>query len=326
MRTRRLAAFLVTAILLGGLSQAARPADLGEANIRTSFPADGRFCYLYLAVAKGYFTREGLNVRTDEGNNSVLVMQTVGSGQDFMVFSSLDLLPLARAQGAKIRAVAALEQRSPDGIIVHGDGDIQSASQLAGKTILVGPGDGAALLPAFLRGSGVDPSMVKVINTDHRTKLQSFLANRGDAATIFSEGELPIILEKDPKARFFSYDKVFSMYGLGLVASETTIAQRPQAVAAAVHGVLAGEREALKNPDECINDLSAAFPDRKFDHAVALGQLKEQQRLLGPDTEMGFMNDKSWKEIEALLVKYFGLKATAQAVSEYYTNQFLDAK
>ena len=88
-----------------------------------------------------------------------------------------------------------------------------------------------------------------MITTDHRTKLQSFLAKKGDGATIFTEGELPVILKQDPQARFFPYDKIFSMYGLGLVVHEKTIAERPQAIAAAVRGVLAAERDALKNPE-----------------------------------------------------------------------------
>jgi NitT/TauT family transport system substrate-binding protein len=326
MNTRRLTTF-VFAATLAGASQLGWAADLGEANIRTSFVADGRFCQLYLAAAKGYFTSEGLRVRIDEGDNSVLVLQTVGAGQDFMSFPSINLLPIGRAQGAKIRAVAALEQRHPAGVVVHGSSDIHSPSQLKGKTILVGPGDGATLLPAFLKGSGVEPSAVSIINTDHRTKLQSFLANKADAAGIFSEGELPVVLKQDPNARFFTYDGVFSMYGLGLVVQEKTIAERPEAVAAAVRGVIAGEREALKNPDSCIEALVAALPNRQIDRGIALQQLKEHQKLLTRDDDkMGLMADERWKGLESLLVQYFGLKTTAQSMSEYYTNRFVDGK
>jgi NitT/TauT family transport system substrate-binding protein len=326
MKYSLLAAAIFAATLLG-TSGPARPADLGEANIRTSFQADGRFCYLYLAASKGYFTRDSLKVQIDEGDNSVQVLQTVGAGGDFMTVPSLNLLPIARGQGARVRAVAALEQQHPAGVVVHGSGDIHSPSQLAGKTILVGPGDAATLLPPFLRGIGVDPSTVNVVNTDHRTKLQSFLANKGDGATIFSEGELPIILKQDPQARFFTYDKVFSMYGLGLVVNEKTLAERSPAVAVAVRGVLAGERDALKNPEECVDALVAAVPNRQIDRAIALQQLKEHQKLLTRGNEtMGRMDDQRWKGLEALLVQYFGLKATAQSAAEYYTNEFVGAQ
>src|SRR5262245_59396995 len=159
MRRCKLAASLFAAVLLG-TSQPAQSADLGEANLRTPFRADGRCCYLYLAAAIGYFTREGLKFRIDEGENSVQLLQTVGAGQDFMTYPSLNLLPLVHAQGGKIRAVAVMEQRHPAGVVVHGSGGIQSPNQLAGKTILVGPGDAATLLTPFLRGSGVDPSTV----------------------------------------------------------------------------------------------------------------------------------------------------------------------
>jgi NitT/TauT family transport system substrate-binding protein len=326
MRHHALAAVLFTALLLAAPTPA-EPADLGEANIRTSFQADGRFCYLYVALAKGYFAREGLKVRIDEGDNSVQVLQTVGAGQDFMTFPSVNLLPLARAQGARVRAVAALEQRHPAGVVVHGTGDAQSPSQLAGKTILVGPGDAATLLPAFLRGSGVDPSTVKIVNADHRTKLQSFLAKKGDGATIFSEGELPVILKQDPQARFFTYDKVFSMYGLGLVVHEKSLAERSQAVGVAVRGVLAAERDSLKNPEECVDALVAAFPNRQIDRAITLQQLQEHQKLLTRGNErMGSMDDERWMGLEALLVQYFGLKTKARSAAEYYTNEFLGAQ
>jgi NitT/TauT family transport system substrate-binding protein len=315
---------VLSVICLFALQANSQPANLGEANIRISFRADGRYCYFYLAVAKGYFAREGLKVRIDEGENSVQNLQTVAAGQDFMTYPSLNLLPLMRAQGGQVRAVAVMEQQHPAGVVVHGSGDIQSPSQLAGKTILVGPGDAATLLPAFLRGSGVDPSTVKVVNTDHRTKLQSFLAKRGDGSTIFSEGELPVIRKQDPQARFFPYDKVFSMYGLGLVVHEKSIAERPQAVAAAVRGVLAAERDALANPKGCIDALAAAFPDREFDAEISLNQLKEHQKLLTPGGEkMGQMNDERWKALEALLVQYFGLKPNVRTVADYYTNQFI---
>jgi NitT/TauT family transport system substrate-binding protein len=326
MRYRLLAAVPFAALFLTA-SEPAWPADLGEANIRTSFQADGRFCYLYVAAAKGYFTRDGLRVRIDEGDNSVQVLQTVGAGQDFMTFPSVNLLPLVRAQGARVRAVAALEQRHPAGVVVHGSGDIQSPGQLAGKTVLVGPGDAATLLPPFLRGNGVDPSSVKIINTDHRTKLQSYLAKKGDGATIFSEGELPIILKQDPQARFFTYDKVFSMYGLGLVVHEKTLAERSQAVAVAVRGVLAGERDSLKDPEGCVDALVAAVPNRQIDRAIALQQLKEHQKLLTRDDDkMGAMGDERWQGLEELLVQYFGLKTKARTMSEYYTNEFLGAQ
>jgi ABC-type nitrate/sulfonate/bicarbonate transport system substrate-binding protein len=114
------------------------------------------------------------------------------------------------------------------------------------------------------------------------------------------------------------------MYGLGLVVHEKTIAERPQAVAAAVRGILAAERDALKSPEECIDALEAAFPDRPFDRAISLQQLKEHQKLLTPGTEkMGRMNDERWKALEALLVQYFGLKPTARTVADYYTNEFV---
>jgi ABC-type nitrate/sulfonate/bicarbonate transport system substrate-binding protein len=111
------------------------------------------------------------------------------------------------------------------------------------------------------------------------------------------------------------------------VVQEKTIAERPEAVAAAVRGVIAGEREALKNPDSCIEALVAALPNRQIDRGIALQQLKEHQKLLTRDDDkMGLMADERWKGLESLLVQYFGLKTTAQSMSEYYTNRFVDGK
>src|SRR5205823_1779184 len=114
---------------------------------------------------------------------------------------------------------------------------------------------------------------------------------------------------------------------LGLAVHEKTIAERSQAVAAAVRGVLAAERDALKNPEECIDALAATFPDRQFDRVISLQQLKEHQRLLTAANEkLGSMNDERWKALESILVQYFGLKATARTMAEYYTNHFVGAE
>jgi NitT/TauT family transport system substrate-binding protein len=318
----------LAAVMLAGACGGAAPAtqaSLGTANIRTSFPADGRFCYLYLAVAKGYFKSQGLDLKIEEGPNSTQVLQTVASGQDFMSEPAISIVPSARAQDAKVKVVAALEQQSAAGVVVHGNGSIQTPDQLAGKTILVGPGDAATLLPPFLRANSVDPATVKITNTDHPTKLQTFLAGQGDGATIFSEGELPLILKTDPQARFFPYNAKLALYGLGLVVSEDTLAKRPEAVKAAVKGVIDAEAYAKDHPAECVDALVAAFPDRKFDRDVATGQLTEHLKLVFPagNAKAGSMTDERWKGMEDILVQYFGLAKPAAAAGDYYTNQML---
>ena len=114
------------------------------------------------------------------------------------------------------------------------------------------------------------------------------------------------------------------MYGLGLVVHEKTIAERPQAIAAAVRGVLAAERDALKNPEGASKLWQRHFRSQQFDSVISLQQLKEHQKLLTRDNEtMGRMNDESWKALEVLLVQYFGLKGTARTLAEYYTNEFV---
>jgi len=301
------------------------PSPLGAANIRSSFPADGRYCYMWLAKEKGYYAAQNLEMTVEEGANSTQVMQTVASGQDFMSNPSVNLLPIAKSTGATVKAVAMLEQEHPAGVVVHGSGPIQNPAQLAGKSINVGPGDAFTLLPAFLKANNVDVSSVTINNTDHATKLQTFLAGKGDAATIFSEGELPVIRKQDPTARFFPYSQVFQMYGLGLVVSESTIAQRPAAVRAAVKAVLDAELYALDHPEECVDAIVKAYPNKTFDRGIELERLKEHQKLLvaaGRD-KIGQMTDDRWRTLEAIIVQYFNIQPSNRPMSFYYTNEFL---
>jgi ABC-type nitrate/sulfonate/bicarbonate transport system substrate-binding protein len=166
---------------------------------------------------------------------------------------------------------------------------------------------------------------VTINNTDHPTKLQTFLAGKGDAATIFSEGELPVIRKQDPGARFFPYSQVFQMYGLGLVVSESTITQRPAAVRAAVKAVLDAEIYALDHPEECVDAIVKAYPNKTFDRAIELERLKEHQKLLvaaGRD-KIGQMTDERWRTLEGIIVQYFNIAASGQPMTYYYTNEFL---
>lgn len=295
------------------------------ANVRHAFTADGRYSWLYLARHAGFFAEEGLDVVVEEGDNATQVTQLVATGQDFMATPDMATVALLIEQGAPIKVVAVLEQSQPPVIMVRSDSDIQTAADLEGKTILTGPGVGATLLEPYLAANGVDIGSVTIINTDHGTKLQSFLGGQGDAVTVFYTNEVQRIrTTSDPEARVFFYDDVFGMPGTVLVVNQSSIDNEPDAVRGMVRALLRAEEVARDDPDRAIDALEAIRPERVDNRDVALAQIEAHSELVFQDgEELGVCDPERMAETLSVLRDHMGF-AGSDDIAQYCTNEFLD--
>jgi NitT/TauT family transport system substrate-binding protein len=100
-------------------------------------PEHGGF---YTALAKGYYTEEGLDVSIQPGGPYVAVTQQVAAGTAQFGMGASDTVLEAIAGGQPLIAVAATMQHDPQGIMVRRDSPIHSFQDLDGHTVAVKPG------------------------------------------------------------------------------------------------------------------------------------------------------------------------------------------
>lgn len=127
----RLSALTAFAAALGCI--AAHAADV---NFITDFGYNGRHSYFYVALDKGYYKAEGLNVTILRGQGSIDAIKKVASGAATIGFADAGALVLARSNDAiPVKLLAVVYAKPPHAIFALAESGIKTAKDLEGKMV-----------------------------------------------------------------------------------------------------------------------------------------------------------------------------------------------
>lgn len=136
---------------------------------------------IYVALAKGYYARLGLDVQARVPANSADALKLVAHGSGDLAISYEPSILLARAAGIPIVATAAIVQRPLNCVMALKSSGITRPRQLEGKTVgIAGVASDYTDVAAVVRHDGGDPALVKTIAINYDL-LQGLLGKRVDA-------------------------------------------------------------------------------------------------------------------------------------------------
>lgn len=222
----------------------------------------------YVAIAKGYFKEEGLDVQLSsaQGGDKATALLLSGGADVSLVGPEVAVYVMNSESPEKLRIFCSLTGTSTNFLVSRQkpSGPFQW-SQLKGKTILGWrPGSTPELFLEFaLKKNGIDPFKDVTNNTNIAppARLGAWLGGSGDYA-IFSEPEVTI-LERDGKG----YPITFVGKEVGKVdytlflATRSYIAKNPQTVQAFTNAVYKAQRlTATGDPDELAKLVADFFP------------------------------------------------------------------
>jgi NitT/TauT family transport system substrate-binding protein len=121
---------------------------------------------LYLALDRGYFAAENLDIELTSMSGGATILPAVASGALDIGFSNVLSAMLARAGGFDLTIIAHVENEDAASrthrLIVRSDAAIQSARELEGKTVAVNTFNNIEHLMTqkWLERNGVDPARV----------------------------------------------------------------------------------------------------------------------------------------------------------------------
>src|ERR687897_3753542 len=163
----RLAALRLSALLAVLASGAA----LAQKEIPIRFALDWRFegpaAPFFVAIDKGYYKAEGLNVSIDPGAGSVEGINRVASGAYEVGFADINSLVKYRAnpRNLPVKAVMMIYDTPAFSIISLKKNGIAKPKDLEGKTLGAPAADGAwAQWPIFVQANKIDAAKVKIEN------------------------------------------------------------------------------------------------------------------------------------------------------------------
>ncbi|WP_043529515.1 ABC transporter substrate-binding protein [Litchfieldella xinjiangensis] len=231
---------------------------------RIRFQLDWRFegpaAPFLMAVERGYFEEEGLEVEVDSGSGSAGAINRVASGAYEMGFGDLNALVEFLAEnpdGPGIKGVYVVYDGTPAAVFARKDRDIESPEDLEGKTLAAPSFDtGYRAWGIFAEANGIDPESVEWQNVD--PSLRETLLQRGDADAItgfyftslinlesrgMSEEELTIM-------PFSEYG--VPLYGNAIMVSDAFAEENPEAVKGFLRAFNRALEETLADPDAAV--------------------------------------------------------------------------
>jgi NitT/TauT family transport system substrate-binding protein len=315
-RLTRIAALasIIVPLLVGTAARAE------EVNFITDFGFNGRHSYFYVALDKGYYKAEGLDVKILRGQGSADAIKKVAAGTAQIGFADAGSLVLARANDAiPVKLVSIIYASPPHAIFALADSGIKSPKDLEGRTIA----DSAfsampVIFNAFAKAAGIDRTKVKWISAES-SSLPSLLATgRVDAIGQFTVGEPLLAAAADPKklVRLAYKDVGLDYYGNGLVATEQTIQDNPAMVASFVRATLKGMRDAFADPAEAGAILNKY--QKQISPEVAKGETELVRELaVVPGQPLGAIDPTRVKSTIDIMAQSYPLKLPVEPQDMY---------
>jgi NitT/TauT family transport system substrate-binding protein len=307
------------ACLLGALVGAA-PAKATDLNFITDFGYNGRHSYFFVALDKGYYKAEGLDVTILRGQGSIDAIKKVASGAATIGFADAGALVLARSNDAiPVKLLMITYASSPHAIFAIAGNGVQTPRDLEGKTVADSPFSAMPLIfKAYAKAAGIDAQKVKWVSAES-SSLPSLLATgRVDAVAQFTVGQSLLEAAVKPKKliRFAYKDAGLDYYGNGLVATEDTIRSNPELLQKFVRATLKGMRDAFANPAEAAAIMHKYH--REISPEVAQGETELVKELaVSADQALGVIDPKRIERTIEIMKESYPIKTPVDAKDMY---------
>ena len=240
-----------TALALAlGLSSA-RADSLEKITFLPHWSPQAQFAGYYMARDKGFYVREGLDVTILRGGPNQPAITSLIAGQADIASTFLATALARYAEGAPIKNIAQLGQRSALLLVAKKTSAIRSPADLDGKTVTVWS-DFDIQPRALFRKFGIKPRVLP-----QRQSLDLFLRDGAVAASAMWYNEYHSLLNmgwNEDELVVIRYDEHdLNLPEDGLYCLEKTLQTRPEACRAFVRATLAGWLAAFDNPDDALN-------------------------------------------------------------------------
>jgi NitT/TauT family transport system substrate-binding protein len=216
----------------------------------------------FVAIDKGYYKAEGLDVTVDAGTGSVEGINRVASGVYQMGFADINSLVKFRdnPQNSAVSAVMMVYDTPAFSIVTLKSKGITKPKDLEGKILGAPAPDGAyAQWPIFVDANKIDASKVRIENVGFPVREPMLAQGKVDAITGFwfssymnlkangIKGEDIVVL----MMRDFGVD----LYGNVIIVNPDFAKANPKAVAGFVRATIKGIQDTIKNPEAAIDSL-----------------------------------------------------------------------
>lgn len=249
--------------LLAALIFCAMPAS---AQTPIKFSLDWKFegpaAPFVVALDKGFYKAQGLDVTIDTASGSLEPLNRVASGTYDMGVGDINSLIKFRDANPNvpIKAVFVVYNKPPFAIVGRKSRGISQPKDLEGKKLGAPAPDSAyAQWKIFAQANNIDTSKVTIENIGFPVREPMLAAGQIDAATGYSFSIVLNLRDRSIPADDISVmlmaDHGLSLYGNVILVNSKFAAEKPEAVKKFLLAFVEGMKETLKSPDTAVDSV-----------------------------------------------------------------------
>ncbi len=253
---------LALAAALGALLIHGPAAAQTSIKFSLDFKFEGPAAPFLVAIDKGYFKAEGLDVTIDTAAGSLEPITRVASGTYDMGFGDINSLIKFRDAnpGTPIKGVFMVYNKPPFSVVGRKSRGIAKPKDLEGKKLGAPPADGAfAQWKIFVQANQIDASKVTIEPVGFPVREPMLAAGQVDAITGFSFSSYINLKDKgvpvDDIVVLLMADYGVNLYGNIIMVNPKFAAEKPEAVKGFLRAFLKGLKDTVRSPATAVDSV-----------------------------------------------------------------------
>jgi NitT/TauT family transport system substrate-binding protein len=258
----RVAAGLLLSAALG-----AAPAAATDVKFSLDWAFQGPQAPFLLALERGFFRDQGLNVTMDRGFGSGDVPVKVAAGAYDVGIADINPTIRLRLENPQspLFTPFIIYDATPLAVMTLRRQNITRPQDLVGKTLAAPETDsGRQLFPAFARAVGIDPAAVRWQTVSPQLRETMLVQGQANAITGFiTSGILSLRAAGVPAADIVTFrygDFGVDLYSTSLIVTRRWAEANPRAVTGLITAIVRGQVEARRDPAAAIAALKRRDP------------------------------------------------------------------
>lgn len=296
------------------------PTDVTKINLPMGYIPDPQYAPYYVAVDKGYYAEEGLDVEFDYSFETDGVA-LVGAGERPFAIVAGDSAILARAQSLPIVYIMEWFQKYPIAVISKTEAGIKTPEDLAGRNVGL-PGFFGANYIGFvglLDTVGLTETDVD-LNDIGFNQVESLVTDQSEVVVGYGNNE-PLQLDTQGEAINVIYvSDYIDLVANGIITNETLLAENPELVESFIRATLRGLADTIDNPDEAY-EISKKYIEGLDDSRK---NVLEASVTMWEAETLGQTDAASWQKTQDILLKMGFLDAPVENLDAAFTNEIIE--
>jgi NitT/TauT family transport system substrate-binding protein len=268
-----------------------------------------------VAIDKGYFKAEGLDVTIDTAGGSLEPLNRLASGTYDMGFGDINSLIKFRDANPNtpIKAVFMVYNKPAFSIVGRKSRGVSKPKDLEGKKLGAPAPDGAyAQWKIFAQANNIDTSKVTIENVGFPVREPMLAAGQVDAITGFSFSSFINLKDRgvpvDDITVLLMADYGVNLYGNAIIVNPKFAAEKPEVVKKFLKAFLRGLKDTVKSPETAVDSVIKRNDVAKKDVELERLKMALRDNIITPEVKangFGGVDDaRLQKSVEQIALTY----------------------